>query len=389
MGHTLNEPATARIIMLKLEVSTRGILAIGLALLGIWALRELWAVFLLVITSFIFMAALLPYVNWLVRHGFNRAAAVLLMLVAVLLALAGVVATVAPAVVDEFRDVRSNLPEYGQDIEDYAEGFGFNTENWDLPEKAENIDWEQFVDRGRALSLGQQVAAGVLSAFTIAVLTAYLLVDTRRLKAFLLRFVKPENLPDVEYFLAALGRVVGGYVRGQLVTSFIIGVYTTLVLLIVGVDHPIAFGVLAAFADIIPLVGAFIAVVPAVIVAFDESPTTALIVLGALLLYQQFEDRILVPKIYGQTLNLPAIVVFVAVLVGAQLMGIPGILLALPAASAGRVVLDYYLDRRDGGRGIPEEVIVEPPQVLAPDPEDGPTEAPEVIERTEDASAGR
>jgi predicted PurR-regulated permease PerM len=353
--------------MLKLEVSTRGILTIGLVLLGIWMLRELWAVFLLVVTSLIFMAALLPYVNWLVRHGFNRVLAVLLMLVAVLLALAGVVATVAPAVVDEFRDVRANLPEYGQDVENFAEDLGFETENWDLPERAENIDWERFIDRGQALSLGQRVAAGVLTAFTVAVLTAYLLVDTRRLKAFLLRFVKPENLPDVEYFLAALGRVVGGYVRGQLVTSFIIGVYTTLVLAIVGVDHPVAFGVLAAFADIIPLVGAFIAIVPAVIVSFENSPTTALIVLGALLLYQQFEDRILVPKIYGQTLNLPAIVVFVAVLVGAQLMGIPGILLALPAASAGRVALDYYLDRRDGGRGIPEEALVEPPEVLAPD----------------------
>lgn len=366
--------------MLKLEVSTRGILTIGLALLGLWILRELWAVFLLVITSLIFMAALLPYVNWLVRHGFNRVVAVLLILVAVLLALAGVVATVAPAVIDEFRDLRANLPEYGQDIEDYAEGFGFDTENWDLPEKAENIDWQRFVDGGTALSLGQRVAAGVFSALTIAVLTAYLLVDTRRLKAFLLRFVKPENLPDVEYFLAALGRVVGGYVRGQLLTSFIIGVYTTLVLAIVGVDHPVAFGVLAAFADIIPLVGAFIAIVPAVIVAFDESPTTALIVLGALMLYQQFEDRILVPKIYGQTLNLPAIVVFVAVLVGAQLMGIPGILLALPAASAGRVALDYYLDRRDGGRGIPEDAIVEPPQVLAPDAEETPANAPVRVE---------
>ncbi len=365
--------------MLKLEVSYRGILTIGLALFSLWMLRELWGVFVLVITSFIFMAALLPYVNWLVRHGFNRVVAVLIMLVAVLLVLAGVIATVAPAVIDEFRDLRSNLPQYGQDIENYAQDLGFDTQNWDLPERAENIDWQRFIDRGRALSLGQQVAAGVLTAFTVAVLTAYLLVDTRRLKAFLLRFVKPENLPDVEYFLAALGRVVGGYVRGQFVTSFAIGVYTTLVLAIVGVDHPVAFGVLAAFADIIPLVGAFIAIVPAVIVAFDESPTVALIVLGALLLYQQFEDRILVPKIYGQTLNLPAIVVFIAVLVGAQLMGIPGILLALPAASAGRVALDYYLDRRDGGRGIPEEAIVEPPEVLAPNDPTGTSAAPDVV----------
>ena len=147
--------------------------------------------------------------------------------------------------------------------------------------------------------------------------------------------------------------MVGGYVRGQLITSLIIGLFTTAVLLAAGVPNAVAFGVLAAFADIIPLVGAFIAIVPAVVAAFQESSTQAVIVLAALLVYQQFEDRFLVPKIYGQTLNLPALVVLVAVLVGGELMGIVGVLLALPVAAAGRVVLDYYLDRRDGGRGIP------------------------------------
>ena len=362
--HTLREPPPAH-IMLRIEVSYRGILAIGLALFTLWILRELWAVVLLVITSLIFMAALLPYLNWLVAHGFNRVVAVLLMLLAVLLGIAGIVATVAPAVVDEFRDLRSNLPDYGRDVENLGEDLGFDTERWDLPERAEDIDWAELVDRGQAVDIGQRIVAGTLTAFTVAVLTAYLLVDTRRLRAFLLRFVRPENLPDVEYFLTALGRVVGGYVRGQVLTSFIIGVYTTLVLAVLGVDHPVAFGVLAAFADIIPLVGAFIAIIPAVIAAFENSPTTALIVLGLLLLYQQFEDRFLVPKIYGSTLNLPAIVVFVAVLTGAQLLGIIGILLALPAAAAGRVALEYYLDKRDGGRGIPETDA----EIAAPDPE--------------------
>lgn len=351
--------------MLKLEISYRGILAIAIVLLTLWLLRELWAVVLLIITAFIFMAALLPYLNWLVGHGFNRVAAVLLMLLAILLGLAGIIATVSPAVVDEFRDLRSNLPDYGRDVEDFAEDLGFDTERWDLPERAEDINWTELVDRGQAVDIGQRVVAGTVTAFTIAVLTAYLLVDTRRLRVFLLRFVRPENHPDVEYFLTALGRVVGGYVRGQLLTSFIIGVYTTIVLTILGVDHPVAFGVLAAFADIIPLIGAFIAVIPAVVAAFEESPTTALIVLGALLLYQQFEDRLLVPKIYGTTLNLPAIVVFVAVLIGAQLLGIIGILLALPAAAAGRVALDYYLDKRDGGSGIPGSTV----EVAAPDPQ--------------------
>ena len=352
--------------MLKLEISYRGMLALGAALLTLWALTQLWQFFLLVITSMIFMAALLPYVEWLVRRGFNRIVAVLLVLLVVLASLGTVVAIVAPAMFDEFRDLRSNLPEYAADFETFMSDFGFDTERWDLPERSEEIDWNDVISGSQAVDFGQRVALGVLSGLTVAVLTAYLLVDTRRMHTFLFRFVPKGREPDAEHFLAALARVVGGYVRGQLLTSLIIGVYTTVVLLIVDVPNAVAFGVLAAFADIIPLVGAFIAIVPAVVAAFQESPQQAVIVLVALLIYQQFEDRFLVPKIYGQTLNLPALVVLVAVLVGGELMGIPGILLALPTAAAGRVVLDYYLDRREGGTGIPE-----------PEPEEGETLAPD------------
>lgn len=339
--------------MIRIEVSYRGLVAIGAALLTLWALVRLWPVFLLVLTAFIFMTALLPYVEWLVHRGFNRVAAVLVILLAVLVGLGTVVAIVAPAMFDEFRDLRSNLPQYAADFEKFMENFGFDTERWDLPERAREIKWDELISGSQAVDFGQRIALDVISGFTVAVLTAYLLVDTRRLRTFLFRFVPPEREPDAQHFLTALNRVVGGYVRGQLITSLIIGLFTTAVLLAAGVPNAVAFGVLAAFADIIPLVGAFIAIVPAVVAAFQESSTQAVIVLAALLVYQQFEDRFLVPKIYGQTLNLPALVVLVAVLVGGELMGIVGVLLALPVAAAGRVVLDYYLDRRDGGSGIP------------------------------------
>jgi len=335
--------------MLKVEVSYRGLIVVGLAILSLWALVQLWPLMLLVITAFIFMAALLPYVEWLCRRGLPRVVAVLLMLVAVLSIVGGLLSIVVPAVVDEFRDLRQNLPEDARLFEEFAADFGFDTENWDLEERAGDIDWTSLVSGRAAVDYGQKLVFGFVSAFTVIVLSAYLLVDTRRLNAFLYRFVPPGREPDVEHFLQALNRVVGGYVRGQIITSLIIAVYTMAVLFVLGVPNAVAFGVLAGFADIIPLVGALISVVPATLAAFQESPTTAIIVLGALLAYQQFEDRFLVPRVYGQTLNLPALVVLVAVLAGGELLGIPGILLALPAAAAGRVFLDYYLDSRTPG----------------------------------------
>ena len=362
--------------MFKVEVSYRGLVVVGLALITLWALLRVWPVVLVVITSFIVMAALLPYVEWMVRHGMNRIVAVLLVILFIILGIGSMVAIVAPAVFDEFRDLRANLPDYAADVEKLGADLGFDTDRWNLPERAEEIEWDNVISGSQAVDFGQRVAFGVFTGFTVLVLAAYLLVDTYRMRQFLFRFIPDERKPDAEHFLKALARVVGGYVRGQMITSGIIGVFTTVVLLIVGVPNAVAFGVLAAFADIIPLVGAFIAVIPPVLAAFQESPTQALIVLGALLAYQQFEDRYLVPKVYGQTLNLPAIIVLVAVLVGAELMGIVGVLLALPAAAAGRVVLDYYLDRREGVPFRPDD---EGRSIMAPDdpaarPEQSPRE---------------
>ncbi|MEO6397206.1 MAG: AI-2E family transporter [Tepidiformaceae bacterium] len=350
--------------MLKVEVSYRGLIVVGLAVLSLWALVQLWPVLLLVITAFIFMTALLPYVEWLCRRGMPRVGAVLLMVLGVLAIVGGLLSIVVPAVVDEFRDLKQNLPEDAQKLEEFAANLGFETENWGLKERAHDIDWGSFVSGRAAVNYGQKVVFGIFSAFTVIVLAAYLLVDTPRLNAFLYRFVPPGREPEVEHFLQAMNRVVGGYVRGQVITSLAIAIYTMTVLLILGVPNAVAFGVLAGFADIIPLVGALISIVPTTLAAFQESPTKGLIVLGALLAYQQFEDRFLVPRIYGQTLNLPALVVLLAVLVGGELLGIPGILLALPAAAAGRVLLDYYLDRRNPGAST---MGGSPAEILAPD----------------------
>jgi predicted PurR-regulated permease PerM len=351
--------------VLKLEISYRGLVIIALALLALWVAREVWPVILLFLVALIFMAALLPYVNWLVRRRVPRILAVLLVLVGILAVIAGCIAVVAPAVVDQFEHIRDDLPEDGRRVEDFAEDLGFDTEDWDLPERAEDIEWGRFASGEAALDVGQRVAFGLFSALTIIVLTAYLLASTPRLERFIYRFVPDERHEDVDNILQSLGRVVGGYVRGQSILSASIFTYTLTVLLVVDVPNPAAFALIAAFADVVPLIGALIATIPPTYAAFQESPTQAFIVLGALLFYQQVEDRILVPRIFGQTLNLPPLVVLMAVLVGAELLGITGVLLALPSAAAGRVLFDYVMEKR-GGPPAPPPPEQEP---LAPDPD--------------------
>jgi predicted PurR-regulated permease PerM len=352
--------------VLKLELSYRGALFAGLAVLTLIALIRLWPVVVLVLSAFIFMAALLPYVNWLVRRGIPRTAAVLLIFLGIVAVIAGLLALVVPAMIDEFQDIRDNLPEDARRLEEFLDDFGINVE---LEERARDVDWGEVLSGREAVDYGQRAIVAVLSIFTVLVLTAYLLIDTPRLTRFVYQWVPAGREPEFERILASLGRVVGGYVRGQAITSVCIAVYTLVVLLILGVPNAVAFAVLAGFADIIPLIGAFIATIPPVIAAFDVTPTRALIVLVLLLIYQQFEDRYLTPRVYGSTLNLPPLIVLLAILVGGELFGITGVLLALPAAAVGRVAMDYVLDARKAAIAPPGPVH----EPAAPDNQ--PTEA--------------
>ena len=346
--------------MIKLELSYRAILLVVLAAVGLWAVTKLWPIILLIATAFIFHAALLPYVEWLVSRRIPRTLSVLVIVVAIIAIIGALSALVVPAMVEEFDDLRTDLPQDAQDLEEFLDAFGIKVE---LSDRSRDINWDELISGQVAVDYGQRALTIALGAITVMVLTAYLLVDTPRLSRFVYQFVPPGREPEMDQLLTQLQRVVGGYIRGQLVTSACIFVYTFVVLLIAGVPNAIAFAVLAAFVDIIPLIGATIAVVFPTVAAFQESPTQAIIVLALLLLYQQFEDRFLTPRVYGQTLNLPPLVVLIAVLAGGQLLGIAGVLLAMPAAAIARVGFDYWRE----GRGLAVALTGPVEEAFAPD----------------------
>ena len=163
--------------MLRFELSWRGILFVGLAVLSIWMLLKIWAVVLLVIVAFIFMAALLPYVELFVRWRFPRPLAVILVVFMVLAVVGGLFAMVVPAMVDEFEKLRDDLPNDAQDLEGFLSNFGIDVE---ISKHVEDIDWAGLISGEVAIDYGQKVVFGVLSAVTVLVLSAYLLMTRRR-----------------------------------------------------------------------------------------------------------------------------------------------------------------------------------------------------------------
>jgi predicted PurR-regulated permease PerM len=141
-------------------------------------------------------------------------------------------------------------------------------------------------------------------------------------------------------------RTVGGYVTGNLLISLIAGSLTTLVLLILGVPYAVALGLIVAILDLIPLAGATIAAILIGAVAFIHSVPAGIIVVIFFILYQQVENHLLQPVIYGRTVQLSPLTVLVSILVGAELAGILGALAAIPVAGSIQVVILDWLEHR-------------------------------------------
>ncbi len=192
-----------------------------------------------------------------------------------------------------------------------------------------------------ALSLTKSVVNIVVATLTIAFLTLFMLLEGPAWVERIFSLFPARSQPRWRRVGGEIYRTVGGYVTGNLTISLIAGVVSTAVLLGVGVDYAVALGLLVAILDLIPLAGATIAAVLVSTIAFLHSVTAGIIVLVFFLVYQQVENHILQPLVYGRTVKLSPLAVLVSVLIGAELAGIIGALGAIPIAG-----LDPGADRR-------------------------------------------
>ena len=325
----------------KLDVPFRTLAKIVLVVAAIWLLTKLWSLLLLLVISVLLAAALDPAALALEKRGWPRARAVGAVMLALLVAVIGVLAIVVPPLITQGRDFAENLPSYVEDAEGILA---------DYPDVLERL--RSTADQGAAdpttlfsgaLAVGATLVGAVSNALIVLVLTVYLLVDGGRIDDWLLRYLPPGQRMKVRRALPEISRVVSGYVAGQLITSALFGIYTFAVLSLLGVPQAVLLAIVAAFADAIPIAGVLIATAPATLLAFTVSVPVGIAVFVLYIAYQQIENYVIVPRIYRSTLQISSFAVLIAVLVGAQLLGIVGVLLALPIAAAVPVVERIWL----------------------------------------------
>ena len=323
---------------LRIEIAPKTI-ALVLGVIGaLWVLDQLATVLAVVIIALVLVGTFDPLVGWLERHGLRRGRALALVFVVAALGLAAVVVLMVPPLIAQVLHLIEHAPKARQELVRNLEGIG-----WARPLIAaiQDLPIDHLTARAGAAMFGYSTRLFEIVAYGISalVLAIYLLADPARAKGLVYAVVPRRHHVKLAKILLELEVIVGGYMRGQLITSLSISIFVFGLLTALGADNALPIALFAGLTDILPFVGGYVASTPVVIAVAPHGATTTVIVAGVMVLYQEFESRVLVPRVYGRVLRLPPAVVLVALLVGGTLAGILGALLALPMAAGLQMVI--------------------------------------------------
>jgi predicted PurR-regulated permease PerM len=304
-----------------------------LVVAGLWAMIRLLPVVLVLIAALAIVGTLSPAVQWLearhLRRGLSIAIVFTMLLVITLL----VVTLTIPELGAQVMSLIEHEPALRARLVARLAGSRMTAS---FAEALRTIQYDALLKSSAALAFA--ASTRVLEVFAYCVgaifLALYMMIDRDRLRGGLFAIVPRSHHIRLSRVMMNLETIVGGYIRGQVITCALMAVFMFILLVACGVPNALAIAVFGGVADVLPYIGIFLTMAPAVLAALARGPAVTVIVLVMMLAYEEFESRVLVPVIYGRALRLPSSVVLFSLIAGATLLGIVGALLALPVAAA-------------------------------------------------------
>jgi predicted PurR-regulated permease PerM len=336
------------------QLSTRTIIRVFFTLVGLgvllYTLYLVRSVIGLLLIAVFLAIALGPAVDHAARMKLPRSAAILAVFLALFIGIFLLGLIVVPPIVSEVQAFADDVPSYIEDIRKNDTLREYDNK-YDITNKLEDQASSLPSRLGDAAGALQAVTVGVFSTViqlvTVLTITFFLLLDGGRIANFLLAQVRNEHQERVRGVAGDIYNATGGYVAGALTLATAAGVSTYILLSILDVPFAVPLAVLMAFFDLVPLVGSTIGgVLVGLVTLLADFPGDTLIWVVFVLVYQQFENNVLQPLVYRRAVNLHPLAVITAILIGSNLLGVLGALVAIPIAAAIQITLkDIWANR--------------------------------------------
>jgi len=334
------DQATVRWPLLHRSPFAFGFVFAAGALLAFWLgglLLSIGSTLILVLVAAFLAAGLNPMVEWFGRRGLARSWAVLVVMLILLVAIALFFVALVPVIADQVTKIVDNAPHWFDELQ-------HNGTVRDLDRRYHVFDKARTALTGGrvgsalfggVLGVGLKVLSFVANAFIVIVLTLYFLAGLPRVKRSAYELApasRRERVTDIGDRIIAN---VGAYVSGAFLVAMCAGISSLIFLFLIGLgEYAVALAAVVALLDVIPMIGATLGAVIVTAIGFATDPATGLYCLIFYIAYQQFENYVIYPRVMSRSVDLPGLLIVIAAVVGASLLGVIGALLAIPTAAA-------------------------------------------------------
>lgn len=327
-------PSTAAVV--------RIVITIVATLAVVYAVYLVRSVLVLVLVAGFLAVGLDPAVRRLEGFGLSRGAAVGGIFLTALVFIGAFVLAVVPPLAGQVADFARNFPDYVRDIADdntlLSDWISENQLAARLETAVGQIPSTIGGSFGRIVGLAGSVLGQLFNFLTVVILTVYFLLSLSRIRHGSLRLVPQSRRARFAELLDPVLEKIGGYIAGQVMVALVAGALAFVFLAIVGVPFPVALALWVAIAALIPLVGATLGAIPAVIVAFFDSTGVGIATLVYFVVYQQVENYVIAPRVMTRAVDISPAAVLLAALVGGSMLGFVGALMAIPAAASIKLI---------------------------------------------------
>jgi predicted PurR-regulated permease PerM len=332
---------------------------------GFWLLFHYYIVPFVFFVAIVLGTAIKPAVSWLYRRGMPRALGVVVMYLVLLTLILGVGALTAPLLTEQISTIGAKMPDYYQNFHNLL----VNSNNrllhrvaLELPAKlalmpaaaastapaaasgtAAATGQGQLSGIGELLSYVDMIGRGIFVAVSILVLAFYWTLDGERSIRGLLFRVSVDSRDNVRDLIATMETKVGAYLVGQTIVCLSVGLMALVAYLIIGLPYALVLALLAAVLEAVPVVGPILGAAPAAILALSLAPDKLIWVVVAVIIIQQIENNLLVPRVMDRSVGVNPIVTILAIAAFASLFGLAGALLAIPMAAILQVLLNRFV----------------------------------------------
>jgi predicted PurR-regulated permease PerM len=306
----------------------------------LYLIRDILAILFI---SLLFASALTPWITAMEHHRIPRRLGILLIYLSIISIIALSIVLIVPPIIEQYNELVTLFPQYSEGIVQFVRSYSGQFDVVErLKEFLAGIQSNALQFAGTIFTKIFDVISGIVALLIVFVVTFYMVAEEGIIRRAVHSIAPQKYHESIDELTVKIQHKIGLWLRGQFILSFIIFALSFIGLSVLGVKYALILALFAGLTEFVPILGPILGSIPAIFIAFNQTPLLALFVILLYLLIQRMENDFLVPTVMQKAVGVNPLVSIIALLIGGKLGGIVGMLLAIPVVTVVGVIIDFF-----------------------------------------------